>query len=239
MILTIIVQVFNEKSTILQAIKEAKGLKIDKEIIVIDNHSTNGTREMLKNLEDSSLQIVFQPKNLGPGGTVQTAADVAKGDYIHFFHADLEYKAEDVYKMLQKAEEENLDAVFGSRLAHKKHLSKMTLIKERPYVLATLIATSLINKWYKKSFTDVIATKLIKVEALKEINCEFKNQGSEFEVASKLCKRGYKIGEVPVSYKPRSHQEGKKIKAIDMIPALHALFKVRFFYRKKRKPNNG
>lgn len=237
--LTIIVQVFNEKSTILQAIKEAKELKIDKEIIVIDNHSTDGTREILKNLNDDSIQIIFQHKNLGPGGTVQTASNVAKGDYIHFFHADLEYKANDVYKMLQKAEEENLDAVFGSRLANKKYLTKFALIKERPYVLATFIATYMINKWYRKDFTDVIATKLIKVKALKEINCKFKNQGSEFEVASKLSKRGYKIGEVPIFYKPRSHKEGKKIKAIDIIPALHALIKVRFFYRKKRKFKNN
>ena len=233
--LTIIILVFNEKSTILQAINEAKELKIDKEIIVIDNHSTDGTREILKNLKDDSIQIIFHPKNLGPGGTVQTAANVAKGDYIHFFHADLEYKATDVCKMLQKAEEENLDAVFGSRLANKKHLSRLTLIKERPYVLATLIATYLINKWYKKNFTDIIATKLIKTKALKEIDCKFTNQGSEFEVASKFSKRGYNIGEVLVFYKPRSHKEGKKIKSTDVIPALHALIKVRFFDRKKRK----
>ena len=145
--LTLVIQVFNEKSTILQAINEAKQLKIDKEIIVVDNHSTDGTREILKNLNDDSLHIIFQPKNFGPGRTVQVGTNLAEGIYLHFYHADLEYKANDVYKMLQKAEEENLDAVFGSRLANKKHLSKFTLIKERPYVLATLIATYLINKW--------------------------------------------------------------------------------------------
>ncbi len=228
---TIIIQVFNEKTTIIQSIEEVKLLKINKEIIVIDNHSTDGTREILKNLKDDSIQIIFHPRNLGVGGTVQTAIKAAKGDYLHFFHADLEYKAEDVQLMLQKAEKENLDAVFGSRLSQKKHLSKITLIKERPFVLGTFIATSLINRWYKKNLTDIIATKLMKVEALKEINCEFTNQGSEFEIASKLCKSGYKIGEVPVSYNPRSHREGKKIKATDMIPALYALIKVRFFYR--------
>ena len=236
--LTLIVPVFNEKSTILQAINEAKQFEIDKEIIVIDNSSTDGTREILKSLKDESLQIIFQPKNFGPGGTVQTAANLAKGDYIYFHHSDLEYKLNDIYKMFKKIEEENLDAVFGSRLANKKHLSKFTLIKERPFVLATLIATYLINKWYKKNLTDIIATKLIKTNILKELNCEFKNQGSEFELASKLCKRGYKIGEVSIFYKPRSYKEGKKIRAKDAIPALIALIKVRFFDRGKRKFEN-
>lgn len=237
--LSVVVQVFNEKPTILQAINEVKQLTMDKEIIVIDNHSTDGTREILKNLKDDSLRIIFQPKNFGPGGTVQTASNLAKGDYIHFYHADLEYKANDVYKMLQKAEEENLDAVFGSRLANKVHLSKITLIKERPYVLASLIATYLINKWYKKNFTDVIATKLIRTNVLRGLNCEFLNQGSEFEITSKLCKRKYRIGEVSVFYKPRSHKEGKKIRAMDSIPALLALIKVRFFDRNERMFKNG
>lgn len=232
--LTVIIPVFNEKRTILQAIKEAKQLKVDKEIIIIDNRSSDGTREILKNLNDDSLQIVFQPKNLGPGGTLQTAVRLAKGDFVYFHHSDLEYKIEDVYKMFEKLEKEHLDAVFGSRLANKKHLSKCALIKERPYVLAALISTYLINKWYRMSLTDVIATKLIKTEALKKLDYEFLNQGCEFELASKLCKRGYRIGEIPVAYRPRSHKQGKKIRAIDSIPALIALLKVRFFDRYKR-----
>lgn len=236
--LTLIVPVFNEKSTILQAINQAKEIKIDKEIIVIDNHSTDGTIEMLRNLKDESLKIIFQSENFGPGGQVKTAAKLAKGDYIYFHHSDLEYKASDIYVMLQKAEEKNLDAVFGSRLANKKHHSKFALIKERPAVLAALIATFLVNKFYKKNFTDIIATKLIKTNALKELNCEFLNQGSEFELASKLCKRGYKIEEVPIFYKPRSRKEGKKIKATDSFHALIALIKVRLFDRDKRKLKN-
>ena len=233
--LTLVVPVYNEKSTILQAIDEAKQLAIDKEIIVIDNYSTDGTREILKSLKGDSLQIIFQPRNLGPGGTVRTAARLAKGEYIYFHHSDLEYKIDDIYKMFEKLEKENLDAVFGSRLANKIHLSKFSLIKERPYVLASLISTYLINKWYKKNLTDIIATKLIKTGVLKQLNLEFRNQGSEFEITSKLCKRGYKVGEVSVFYKPRSHKQGKKIKGTDSIPALLALLKVRFFDRKQVK----
>jgi len=232
--LTVVIPVFNEKRTILQAISEAKQVNIDKEIIVVDNYSTDGTRKILNNLKDDSLQIVLQPKNLGPGGTVQTAAKLAKGEHIYFHHSDLEYKIDDIYKMFEKLEKENLDAVFGSRLVSKKHLSKFTLIKERPFVLAALITTFLVNRWYKKNLTDIIATKLIRVEALRRLNCEFLNQGSEFELASKLCKRGYKVGEVSVFYNPRTHKQGKKIKAKDFIPALIAMFKVRLFDREKK-----
>lgn len=229
--LTVVIPVFNEKATIAEAINRAKRLKIDKEIIVIDNYSTDGTGEILKNLKDDSIKIIFHPRNLGPGGSVQTALKLAKGDYIYFHHSDLEYNADDVYNMVQKMEKEKLDAVFGSRLADKMHLSKLTLLKERPYVAATLLATYLINKWYKRKFTDVIATKLVKTDVYRSLNCKFRNQGSEFELAGKLSKRGYRIGETPIYYKPRSHKEGKKIKMKDMIPALIALFKVRFFDR--------
>lgn len=233
--LTLLIPVYNEKPTILAAIEAAKRLRIDKEIIVVDNCSTDGTRELLAGLKDSSLQIIFQPRNLGPGASVQAAIDLAKGDYFYVHHSDLEYKAEDVYKMLKKAEEENLDAVFGSRLAERRHVPKLTLIKERPYVLATIITTYLVNKWYGKNFTDIIATKLIKTNICKKLNCKFKNQGFEFELAGKLSKRRYRIGEIPVFYRPRSHKEGKKIRVMDMVPALLALFKVRFFEKNENR----
>jgi hypothetical protein len=105
----------------------------------------------------------------------------------------------------------------------------LELIKERPYWLGSIIGTALINLLYRKSFTDIIATKLIKVNILKELGCEANNQAFEFELVSRLCKKGYKIGEVPVDYKPRTHKEGKTIRAFDMIPAILAILRVKIF----------
>ena len=228
--LTIVMPVFNEKRTVTQAIREAQQLKIDKEIIIVDNYSTDGTVELLKKIKEDTdnLQIIFQPKNFGSGVSHRVAVSLAKGEYIYSHHADLEYDINDVYKMLEKAERENLDAVFGSRIANYHQHSNFTLIKERPYTLATLVSTYLVNKWYHKNFSDIIGTKLVKTSVLRQISWA-NNQGAEFEIASRLSKRGCKIGEIPISYKPRSIKEGKKVGVKDAIPALLSLIKVRYF----------
>ncbi|MGD0335670.1 MAG: glycosyltransferase family 2 protein [Candidatus Omnitrophota bacterium] len=228
--LTIIIGCFNEKPTILKAIEEAKALKIDKEIIVIDNGSTDGTKEILESLkDDKSLKIVFHSRNMGAGYSACEGVYLAKGAYHYGPGADLEYKMDDVYKMIDKMEKEDLDVVFGSRLADRKNVSRIALIKERPYWLGSIIATSLINILYRKNFTDIIGTNLIKTSVLKEINCKDCSQAFAFELVSKLCKGRYRIGEIPVYYKPRTHKEGKTIRVFDMIPALLAILKVKIF----------
>lgn len=228
--ITVIVTVYNERPTILKAIEEVKDLDIEKQIIVIDNCSTDGTREVLRALNDDSIEIVFQPKNYGYGQSVITGGNLARGKYIFVQNSDLEYDASCVYEMIELAEKEHLDVVFGSRLAGKRNESTWSLIQERPYYLATIISTFLINRWYKKDFTDVIGNKFYRTMVLKEISpISNKGMGFDFEVVSKLSKRGYRIKEIPVSYKPRSSRQGKKIKAIHSIPALFAMLKVRLY----------
>ncbi len=228
--LTIVICCFNEKSTILGAIEQAKEINIDKEIIVIDNCSTDGTGEILEGLKnDKVLKIISHSKNMGVGYSVREGIRLAEGDYFYSPGADLEYKMEDVYKMIDKMEGEKLDGVFGSRLLDRKNVSLSGLIKERPYWLGSIIATFLINLFYRRNFTDIIGTKVIKTNILKRLNCEANNQAFEFELVSKLCKGRYKIGEIPIWYKPRTHKEGKTIKAIDMLPALLAILRVKIF----------
>ncbi len=228
--LTIMIGCFNERSTILQAVEQAKGINIDKEIIVIDNCSTDGTREILEGLKsDLALKIILHSKNMGAGYSGCEGIRLAKGDYFYGPGADLEYRMDDVYKMIDKMESENLDAVIGSRLLERKGISKYQLIKERPYWLGTIITTFLINILYRKNFTDIIGTNLVKTSILKTLSCKSSGQAFTFELISKLCKNGYKIGEVPVWYKPRTHREGKTIRIIDMLPALWAMFKVKLF----------
>ncbi len=228
--LTIIVTVYNEKNTIIQAINDARSLDIDKEIIIIDNYSIDGTREILKNLKDNSMQMVFQPQNYGFGQSVKTGAEMAKGEFIYVHYSDLEYEIKDVYSMLDLAEKKNLDAVFGSRLYNfkKNIMSVFWLVKKRPYYLGTLITTFLINLFYGTGFTDIIGTRLYRTSSFKKIDIESTGIAFDFEVVSKLCKQSFKIKEAPVSYKPRTAREGKKVKAIDILPAVFAIFKVKF-----------
>lgn len=227
--LTIMILCFNERTEISRTIELAKGINLDKEILIIDNYSTDGTRELLKSFQpDRGLKIVLHDKNMGVGYSACEGIALAQGEYLYAPGADLEYKMEDVYKMMEKTETERLDGVFGSRLLDKKDVPRLKLIKERPYWLGSIIGTFLINLFYGRKFTDIIATKLIKTKILKDLGCQAWSQAFEFELVSRICKKGFKIAEVPVWYKPRTHKEGKTIRAIDMIPALWVILKVKF-----------
>jgi glycosyltransferase involved in cell wall biosynthesis len=228
--LTIFIPCFNENATILKAIEEARSINVEKEIIVTDNCSTDGTKQILDGLrQDKDLKIIFHPRNLGVGFSGAEAMHLAKGDYFFSPGADLEYKMSDVYKMLDKMESEDLDLVLGSRLLAKKDVSVWGLMRERPFWLGTIISTFLINLLYRKNFTDIIGIHLIKTNVLKSLKFRSSSHDVAFEIISKICKRGCRIGEVAVSYSPRTSKEGKTIKPIDMIPALLTIFRVKLF----------
>lgn len=228
--LTIIITVYNEKDTILKAIEQAKELKVEKQIIVVDNCSTDGTREILRSIKDESLEIVYQSMNYGYGRSVITGMNLANGQYMYVHNSDLEYDPNCVYEMLELAEKENLDAVFGSRLLNKRNESKLKILRERPFYLGSLITTLLTNLFYHKNFVDIIGNRFYRTAVLREIDPQISGIGFDFEVVSKLCKYGYKIKEIPIKYKPRT--KGKKIKAIDIIPAVITMLKIKFLFKR-------
>lgn len=235
--LTIVVTVFNEKNTILKAIEEAKKIEIEKEIIIVDNCSTDGTREILRNLNDNSIKIVYQSMNYGYGMSVATGMNLANGEFMFVHNSDLEYDPSCIYEMLNLAERENLDSVFGSRLLKRQGESKLKILKERPFYLGTFITTFLTNILYRKNLSDIIGTRFYRTDALRKINPQLSKIGFDFEVVSKLCKYGYNIKEVAVNYSPRT--EGKKVKAYDIIPAIWTMFKIKFSRRDERLEKNG
>ena len=226
--LSVIITCFNEKDTILRAIHEAQSLKIDKEIIIIDNCSTDGSREILKTIDDGSVKIVFQPKNYGFGESVKKGVSLAKGEFMYVHYSDLEYNIECVYRMLEIAEKESVDVVFGSRFYGKNIYERLQLTRKRLFYLGTLITTFLINLFYGRKFTDIIGTRFYRATSFRKLSVKSSNIAFDFEAVSRLCKAGHRILEVPVSYKPRSSREGKKVKATDIVPALMAIFKVKF-----------
>lgn len=224
--LTVVVTVYNEKNTILKAIEEAKKIQIDKEIIVVDNCSTDGTREILRNLNDNGIKVVYQSMNYGYGTSVVTGANLAQGEYLFIHNSDLEYDPVCIYEMLEAAEKENLDVVFGSRLINRRNESLLKILKERPFYLGTFITTFLINLFYGRKFADIIGNRLYRTVSLRKLNPQETGIGFDFEVVSKLCRYGYKIKEMPVKYSPRT--KGKKVKVYDIVPAILTIFKVRF-----------
>jgi len=224
--LTIVVTVFNEKNTILKAIQAAKNIGIEKEIIIVDNCSSDGTQEILRSLKDDTLKIVYQPKNYGYGMSVITGMRLARGEFMFVHNSDLEYNPECIYAMLALAEKNKLDAVFGSRLRNRSGESWFKILKERPFYLGTMITTGLTNILYGKNFTDIIGNRFYRTTALRKINPRISGIGFDFEVVSKLCKYKFNIAEVPVAYSPRT--VGKKIKFYDIIPAVMTMLKVKF-----------
>lgn len=182
--LTVIIPVFNNKSTILEAIELIRKLNLQKQIIVVDNCSTDGTIEILRSITGRDLEIVYQSVNYGWGQSVITGMNLARGEYIYVHNPRLEYDPACVYEMLEAAERENLDAVFGSRLMSRG--------------LGAMIVTRLANVFYKKNFTDICGNKFYRTSALRGINPKTKGAGFDFEILSKFCKYGLKIKEIPV-----------------------------------------
>lgn len=237
--LSVIIPVYNELPTLEQAFKQAKDIEvIDKEIIIIDNCSVDGSINFLKKINDPQVTVILQGKNFGIGKSIEIGIQKSKGDYIYVYDSDLEYNPRDVLKMLELAEKENLDVVLGSRIKDYKG-SKLALVISRPGYLATLICSALINRWYKRNFTDIIGSKLFKTSSVKQLPISTYGAGFVFEHVSLMCKKNFKIGEVQVDYRPREiNEKSKSIRPYHIINALWALLKVRFsgsFLEKNRQ----
>lgn len=222
--ITFLITVYNEHLTVNDAIQEILSLKYENiEVIIIDNASTDGSQEIIKQFKN--IKLVLRKKNLGYGSTVMEGLNLATGDYLYVHNSDLEYDPLNAIEMLMLAERENLDVVFGSRLNNRYELIKN--LKSNPAFLATYVTTFLINVLYKKKFTDIIGSKLYKTDKIKKVKADFLHEGFDFGFVSRLCKEKYNIGEIFVNYKPRENFSNKKIKWYHMFVALFAIFKVK------------
>lgn len=229
--LTVVATVYNEVKTIYQAIKEIEEkIKVpDKEVIVIDNCSTDGTKEILKKLETTEFkdyQYIYNKRNL-KCGSFAIVRDLAKGEFLYLHHTDLEYDPSVVVDMLALAEKGGYDVILGSRIKNSTE-SKWEIVKKRPEYLATLIATALINWWYKKNFTDIIGTRLYRTASIRKVPIGTTSYGFEFGFVTRMCKLGLKIKEMAVPYQPRSWKEGKKVKPYHMFNALLQMFRAKY-----------
>lgn len=223
--LTFLITVFNEVKTVRKAINDIINLDVpNKEIIIIDNASSDGSQEIIRDF--LNIKTILRNNNLGYGSTVAEGLKIAKGKYIYIHNSDLEYDHTKSIEMMDFAEKNNLDVVLGSRIKNKTNIIKN--LKSNPAFLATYVTTFLINILYKKKFTDIIGSKLYRVEKLKNIKVDFFHEGFDFGFISRVCKEKYIIDEVAVDYTPRENFSEKKIKWYHMFVALYAILKVKF-----------
>ncbi len=228
--LSIIVCVYNEINTLEEILKKINNAslppKFFKEIIIIDNNSTDGTREFLYKLKvTNKYKIIFQNKNYGKGNSIITGINEASGYLTVFQDADLEYEPNNYSKLIEHLEKNNLDAVFGSRIMHNEDYFYYKINR-----FAVINLTKMINFLFTGSFTDVATNhKLIKTNVLKKLNLKSKGFNLDFEIAIKLLKYGFSCGEIPIKYFPRTYKEGKKINFLDAIKSF--LVVIYFFFR--------
>ena len=231
--LSILIPCFNEKLTIISIIDEArKSLKknnfLNYEIVVIDDFSSDGTTQILKNIEnDKDISIFYHSQNQGKGSAIQTALKNITGDIVIVQDADLEYDPSDYNKLLLPFFETNADIVYGSRFIGG---GKYVRIHFFWHYLANKLLTLVTNIVTNLNMSDMeTGYKVFKSSAIKSIQIKEKSFGVEPEITVKLAKKKFVFYEVPISYKGRSYEEGKKITLKDAFVALFCIFKYRFF----------
>lgn len=225
--ITIVIPVFNEINTlrpILKKVDEADFCDLEKEVILIDDCSTDGTKEILNELKDK-YTILYHDKNMGKGAAVRTGFKHATGDIVVIQDADLEYNPSDYKPLVKLILEDEADVAFGSRLLDNKPSPSFMLAN----LLANKFITFLANILYSTNLTDIESCyKAFRTDVIKSIEIKSNRFDFEPEITAKILKKGVRLKELPVSYNARSYEEGKKITWKDGFHALWVLFKFRF-----------
>ena len=228
-LLTVIIPVYNESKTITKILDKVIKTKISKQIIVVDDCSTDNSKKKISNFKSKIYKIIIHKKNLGKGAAIQSAQKFIKGKYTIIQDADLEYNPNDYFKILKRINHKSINAVYGSRVLGKKRY-KLKNFTSLSRIFFNHILTLLSNIINNQSLTDAhTCYKLFDSKIFKKI--KLNENGFAFcpEITTKISNLNVKIFEVPISYKGRSYDEGKKISYKDGIEAVYALFKYKFF----------
>jgi glycosyltransferase involved in cell wall biosynthesis len=221
--LSILIPVYNERVTILEIIKRVQAVSFEKEIIAVDDGSTDGTRELLQEIEKDGIIVLRHDKNLGKGAAIRTALTRATGDIIIVQDADMEYDPRDYVQLVQPIVEGRVKVVYGSRFLG----SRMAMFFW--HMIANKMLTLMTNILYDAILSDMeTGYKAFRADVIKSIPLRSRRFDFEPEITAKVLKRGNRIYEVPISYYGREYSEGKKIGMRDGFVAIWTLLKYRF-----------
>ena len=221
--LSILIPAYNEASTLAALVERVRTveLPLEREIILVDDGSTDGTADIARSLADSATRVLFHERNRGKGAALRTALAQANGDFVLVQDADLEYDPKDYARLLEPLLDGRADAVYGSRFLGGPH--RVLLFW---HYLGNAFFTLLTNLLYNVNLTDMgVCYKAFRTEALRAIPLESDRFGFEPEVTAKACKRRLRLYEVPISYSGRTYAEGKKITWKDGLTYLWCLLR--------------
>ncbi len=223
-ILSIILPAYNEQTTIEKIVEQLLKVTIPKEIIIIDDGSTDKTKEIIKTFNHQDIKKIFLKKNYGKSAARRCGIKRAKGKITIIQDADLEYSPEDYTKLITPIIQNKTKVVYGTRFPKNRKQKNISL-----FYLGNKLLTLITNILYNTGLTDeATCYKVFDTELLK--NIKLKSRKFEFcpEITAKLSKKGHKIIEIPISYNPRSKKQGKKIRYHDGISAIATLIKYKF-----------
>ena len=221
-LLSVIVPVYNEVETIGNILEKINSVNIDKEIIIIDDGSCDGTDNVLRGIEYNNLRVIHHTSNRGKGAAFLTGLSNAKGEFVIIQDADLEYDPNDYLKLMQVIKEDNIDIVQGARF--KKGYRGLFIHR-----LGNRLLTVVLNFLFNSHLNDYATCyKLARKTTFDSLCLKSSGFDIDVEIVCNAIKKRLKVAEVPVSYYPRSYKEGKKIRLKDAIWAIFYMFKYRF-----------
>jgi glycosyltransferase involved in cell wall biosynthesis len=223
-LVSVVMPVFNERQTIDEIVTRVLAVPMRTELIVVDDGSTDGTREILQELASRHpFKLVFQPKNGGKGSALRRGFTEVTGDLVVIQDADLEYSPEELPELTGLIRDGRADVVYGSRFLGRHRVFLFT------HYAGNWLLTLLTNILYNTMLSDMeTCYKAMRVEVLRSFALKSDGFGIEPEITAKIFKRGYRVYEVPITYDGRGYEEGKKITWRDGIVALWVLLKYRF-----------
>lgn len=223
--ITVIIPAYNEIHTIEEILRRVQAMDMAQEILIVDDGSVDGTRELLAKLDGKGpIRVIYHEKNQGKGAAVTTGMRNATGDVMIIQDADLEYDPRDYPALFQPIEEGIADVVYGSRFLGGPRRPTMFW-----HMVANKLLTLLTNILYNNILTDMeTGYKVFKREVVEDITIHAKRFDFEPEFTAKIMKKNVRIFEVPIRFNPRDYSEGKKIHIGDAFVAVWTLFKYRF-----------
>jgi glycosyltransferase involved in cell wall biosynthesis len=223
-LLSVVMPVFNEIETVEEIIRRVLAVPLRTQLIVVDDFSTDGTRDVLARLHaELGFTLLLQPRNAGKGSALRRGFEAVRGDVVVIQDADLEYSPEEFPTLIELICQGRADVVFGSRFLGRHRVFLFT------HYVGNRLVTLVTNLLYNTMLTDMeTCYKVMRTEVLQSMRLYSNGFGIEPEMTAKIFKRGYRVYEVPVTYDGRGYDEGKKITWRDGIVALWVLLKYRF-----------